>query len=217
MIINAVVVAGGCRGEVGPLTAVGGRPMVVHAVRALLDGGLVGHVVVLGRSADIAALAQACTGLPVSVQPAAAARFGAHAHQRAGTGSGDERPPIDVVLVHDAARPLAPAGLVVAVLDAIGDGAVAAVPVLPMPDTVKRADDAGLIRSSPDRATLRVVQTPQAIRYELLRGPPLTAVPRLLAQGSPVSTVPGDARAFAVRSAWDRELAELLLTDRVGP
>jgi 2-C-methyl-D-erythritol 4-phosphate cytidylyltransferase len=233
MIISAIVVAAGVGGEPGPLSALGGRPMVVHAVRALLDSDLVDHVVVLGRPEDAGAIAAVCTGLPVSVRPVAAGRVGTHALQRAGTGSGDGRVwRADVLLVHDAARPLAPAGLAVAVIGAVRDGDAAAVPVLPMSDTVKLTDDAGVIRPSPDgaapdgaapdraaldRAALRVVQTPQAIRRELLVGPPLAAAMRLVERGTPVPTVPGDARAFAVRTVWDLELAELLLTGGIGP
>jgi 2-C-methyl-D-erythritol 4-phosphate cytidylyltransferase len=88
------------------------------------------------------------------------------------------------------------------VLDAVRSAHRAVVPVLPLADTVKTVDDAGLLRTTPDRSGLRVVQTPHAFRGpDLHFGPP----------GAGTSTVPGDPLAFAVRTPWDLELAELLL------
>jgi 2-C-methyl-D-erythritol 4-phosphate cytidylyltransferase len=73
----------------------------------------------------------------------------------------------DVVVVHDAARPLAAPELFESVIAAIGDaeGAIAAARVT---DTVKEADDAGTVRDTVDRSRLWAVQTPQAFRREAL-------------------------------------------------
>ncbi len=65
------------------------------------------------------------------------------------------------VLVHDAARPFVDAPLVVRILDALDAGHKAVVPGLPVTDTVKLVDDAGLVAGTPERARLRAVQTPQ--------------------------------------------------------
>ena len=70
-------------------------------------------------------------------------------------------------------------------------------PALPLTDTVKRVDDDGFVRGSPDREGLRVVQSPWVGR------PGTTAAVAHL--------VPGDPLAFAVRTAWELELAEHLL------
>lgn len=70
---------------------------------------------------------------------------------------------IDLVAVHDAARPLPSAALLKDVLDvAIRHGA--AVPGLPVNDTIKRVDDAGRVVETPDRSRLVAVQTPQVAR-----------------------------------------------------
>jgi 2-C-methyl-D-erythritol 4-phosphate cytidylyltransferase len=77
----------------------------------------------------------------------------------------------EVIVVHDAARPLATARLfdeVVAVLEA-HDAADAVVAAAPVTDTVKRADETGLVAESLSRAGLWAVQTPQAFRAETLR------------------------------------------------
>ena len=192
--------------------------MLVQAVCCLRDSGLVDHVVVLHPPDRADLIEAACSGLPVNVQagPAPAA-FQPHPTQRAGARWGDARFPSDVaeiVLLHDAARPLAPPELAKAVVDAVRSGYAAAIPVLPMPDTVKQVDAAGMVLGSVDRATLRVVQTPQAIRRELLVGPPLLAAIQLaVTDPAAVHAVAGHPLAFVVRTAWDLELARMLSGD----
>jgi 2-C-methyl-D-erythritol 4-phosphate cytidylyltransferase len=84
----------------------------------------------------------------------------------------------DIVLVHDAARPFASIALFESVIHAVRSGADGAIPGLPMVDTVKvievRDVDrigavAPLVVSTPDRATLVSVQTPQGFRADILR------------------------------------------------
>src|SRR5699024_154717 len=66
-----------------------------------------------------------------------------------------------IVLVHDAARPLAPPGLFDAVAARVTAGADAVVPGLEVTDTIKRIDACGNITATLDRGMLRAVQTPQ--------------------------------------------------------
>lgn len=72
--------------------------------------------------------------------------------------------PPRVVLVHDAARPLASPRLLDRALDAV-TATGAAVPALPLPDTIKRVDAQGNIRETLDRAELRAIQTPQVFAF----------------------------------------------------
>src|SRR5207302_3502513 len=82
---------------------------------------------------------------------------------RAGLQALESRTP-DLVLVHDAARPFASDALVSrAIAAARANGA--AVPVIPVADTVKAVDAAGAVSETLDRARLRFVQTPQAFAY----------------------------------------------------
>ena len=174
----AATVAADDRG-VSVLRPVGGVPMVVRAVRCVLDAG-VAEYVVLDVPAPAADVLAACAELPV--------RLKAHADQRAVHENGS------LLLRHDARRPLTPPALVAAVAAAVHGGQDAAVPALPLTDTVKRVDAGGFVRESPDREGLRVVQSPW--------------------MGRPGATtaylVPGDPLAFAVRTEWDLELAEHL-------
>ena len=73
----------------------------------------------------------------------------------------------DWVAIHDGARPCAEEGLLLAGLEAAQETG-AAVPALPMTDTLKRADAHGLAVETLDRANLWTVQTPQIFRYAIL-------------------------------------------------
>lgn len=75
----------------------------------------------------------------------------------------------DVICVHDAARPLASVQLYRRVIDAVDGGADAAIPGVPVADTIKVVDADGLVADTPDRSSLVAVQTPQAFRASVLR------------------------------------------------
>lgn len=78
-------------------------------------------------------------------------------------------PEATVICVHDAARPLATVELYRRVVAAVEAGADGAVPGVLVTDTVKVVDDDGSVVSTPDRARLRAIQTPQAFRAAALR------------------------------------------------
>jgi 2-C-methyl-D-erythritol 4-phosphate cytidylyltransferase len=128
-----------------------------------------------------------------------------------------------VVLVHDAARPLVDVALVEAVArEAAAAGA--ALPVLPVVDTVKRVRD-GLVVETLDRGELGSAQTPQGFRFPLLveayeaafrDGLTVTdeamAVERL---GAPVRAVPGSPRNRKITTPEDLAWAEGVLAGLV--
>jgi 2-C-methyl-D-erythritol 4-phosphate cytidylyltransferase len=217
--VVAVVVAGSARA----LTPVGDVPMVVRAVRTLLAGTFVERVAVVAADVLRPGIERVCADAPVDVRsPAALHEIRAHTVQRRrGTGSDDllTAGGEEIVLLHDACRPLAPGELATAVVEAVRGGHRMAVPVLPLTDTVKSVDDRGAVTGTPDRAALRVLQTPVALRAGMLPTDagenPLAAVRRFTADGGDVRTVTGHPAAFAVRSAWDLELAELIAGGRI--
>jgi 2-C-methyl-D-erythritol 4-phosphate cytidylyltransferase/2-C-methyl-D-erythritol 2,4-cyclodiphosphate synthase len=124
----------------------------------------------------------------------------------------------EVVLVHDAARPLASAALADRVADAAARHG-AAIPVLVVPDSLKRVTD-GRITGTVDRTGVARAQTPQGARRELL----LPAVEALAAgpesfgdeaellarHGVPVVSVPGEPAALKITDPSDLPLAEAL-------
>src|SRR5207344_3395035 len=85
---------------------------------------------------------------------------------RAGLEALSSRSP-DIVLVHDAARPFASADLIARAI-AAAEKTGAAIPVLPVTDTVKRLGPDGTIEKTIDRGPLRLVQTPQAFAFDAL-------------------------------------------------
>jgi 2-C-methyl-D-erythritol 4-phosphate cytidylyltransferase len=207
--IHAVVIVSGSSDVLSPL---GGVPIVVRSVRALLDAPGVTHVDLLVPPDRVPGVVDVCTALPVAVHGSGAALW-AHAGQRSGGTHGD-----GVItggcglLVHDAARPLVPTALVLSVVDAVRAGHRVVVPVLPLADTVKEVDGSGHVVSTPDRAGLRVVQTPQGFDGSLLpRVLPAALhdpVHAWVGAGGSVHSVPGHPLAFAVHDSWDRDLAE---------
>ena len=108
-------------------------------------------------------------------------------------------PEATIVCVHDGARPFASVELYDAVIAAVSSGADAAIPGTPVTDTVKQIDGGGRVVATPDRTSLRAVQTPQAFRAEVLRqvhatdGAEATDDAALVEQcGGTVVVVPGD-------------------------
>lgn len=126
---------------------------------------------------------------------------------------------VEAVVVHDAARPLAGAGLFSAVLAAVAAGADAAVVAVPVVDTVKEVVD-GLVTATLDRTRLVAVQTPQAFRADVLRaahrgGPEATDDAALVeAAGGRVAVVQGDRANLKVTGPLDLVVAEALLAGR---
>jgi 2-C-methyl-D-erythritol 4-phosphate cytidylyltransferase len=130
-----------------------------------------------------------------------------------------ELPPIaELVLVHDAARPLADAALIDRVLAGMQD-ADGCIPVLPVTDTVKRVDGNKVVETL-DRSRLVAVQTPQLFLTTALRaayeragdlGAATDCSSLVEAAGYRVVTVPGDPRNLKITDQNDLARAEAML------
>jgi 2-C-methyl-D-erythritol 4-phosphate cytidylyltransferase len=114
-----------------------------------------------------------------------------------------------VVLVHDAARPLVSEDVIGRVLAPLSEGYDGAVPVLPLPDTVKRVRSDEVVETL-DRDELVASQTPQAFLADVLRraadGEGSDCASLVEAQGGRIKTVPGDRRLLKITSPEDLEL-----------
>src|SRR4029079_7160039 len=73
----------------------------------------------------------------------------------------------DIVLIHDAARPFVTPAVISRAIDAAGRTG-AAVPAIAVTDTIKQVDATGNVEATPDRARLRIAQTPQVFRYDVI-------------------------------------------------
>jgi 2-C-methyl-D-erythritol 4-phosphate cytidylyltransferase len=123
-----------------------------------------------------------------------------------------------VVLVHDAARPYLPEGVIERVLGPLGEGWDGAAPALPVADTLKRAGPDGAVAETVDRSGLYAVQTPQAFVAEVLRKALAGNVEDasdcaglVEAQGGRVKLVDGDRRLVKVTTPEDLAFVESLL------
>jgi 2-C-methyl-D-erythritol 4-phosphate cytidylyltransferase len=120
----------------------------------------------------------------------------------------------DVLLVHDAARPLLPPGLVERLLAALGEGFDGAVPGLPVSDTIKRTQG-GVVAETLVRSELVAVQTPQAFAAAALRdaaaGDASDCASLVEAAGGRVAVVAGDERLLKVTTPEDLRRVEAWL------
>ena len=231
---TAVIVPAAGRGErLGPgapkaLRTLGGVPMLVHAVRALAGARTVDLVVVAapedGVAGVVALLGEHGLLDPDGARAGALVVAGGDTRQDSVARALHALPAdYDVVLVHDAARPLVPTSLVDAVATAVRAGAEAVVPGLPVADTIKAVDDADDVTATLDRSRLRAIQTPQGFLRTTLTAAHAAADPDAPATddaglveliGGTVLVVPGDEEAFKVTRPLDLVLAEAVLARR---
>jgi 2-C-methyl-D-erythritol 4-phosphate cytidylyltransferase/2-C-methyl-D-erythritol 2,4-cyclodiphosphate synthase len=167
--VAAIVVAAGrglrAGGDVPKqFRRIGGEMMLSRTLSMLVEAPNVDFVQSVIRPEDID-LFQAATAKLRLLPPV----FGGATRQasvRAGLEALEPRKP-DIVLVHDAARPFATPALIARAI-AAAEKTGAAIPALPIADTVKTADDAGFVDKTLDRNALRLIQTPQGFAFKPL-------------------------------------------------
>jgi len=125
----------------------------------------------------------------------------------------------EYVLVHDAARSLASPALAQSVIDALRAGDVAVIPGLPEVDTVKVVDAKGYVTSTPERASLRKVQTPQGFAYSVLKAAHATPQDAtddavlVASAGHQVRIIDGEERALKITTPSDLATAMTFIGD----
>lgn len=233
--VGVVVPAAGDGVRLGPgapkaLRELAGEPLLVHAVRRLRSSRHVGPLVVAAPPAQVEQVRALLAPYDVLVVAG-----GAERQDSVAAGLAALPPEVVLVLVHDAARALVPVAVVDAVVAALHAGADAVVPVLPVVDTVKRVQGQVVV-GTVDRADLRLVQTPQGFRREVLEQAHRAGTDRARAGGADsadgagaadratddaglveaiggtVVTVPGSEEAFKVTRPLDLLLAEAVLS-----
>lgn len=194
-----------------------GSPVLLYSVRAFLEAGVVEELVVVARpGAEFRAAALLQNGdFPVKVVTGGKRR-------RDSSLAGVEAAQGEFVLIHDVARPLVSPELIRRVLAAAREHG-AAVPVLPVVDTLRYVENGFLKPEALPRAGLVAIQTPQGFRRDLL----LSALREcdedlpddaaaLLSRGIPVAAVPGDPRNLKLTHPEDLALASALLGENPG-
>jgi 2-C-methyl-D-erythritol 4-phosphate cytidylyltransferase/2-C-methyl-D-erythritol 2,4-cyclodiphosphate synthase len=227
---DAIVVAAGSSNRMDGVDKlaheVAGRPLLAWSIDALAASPAVERIVVVVAPERVAAIRD----VPwLSPRVVAVVAGGSRRHESVAAGlaalddldGGANGAPDDrVVLVHDGARPLVSAALVSAILEAAAAHG-AAIPVLPVTDTIKRiADD--LVEATVDRSELASAQTPQGIRRSLLRdafaqyppgGPGTWTDEAALLEACkiPVHALPGESTNLKVTLPADLQQVEALL------
>ncbi|HLA20655.1 MAG TPA: bifunctional 2-C-methyl-D-erythritol 4-phosphate cytidylyltransferase/2-C-methyl-D-erythritol 2,4-cyclodiphosphate synthase [Pseudolabrys sp.] len=227
--VAAIVVAAGrgTRAARGDLPKqywrIGGETMLRRSLLMLLEHPMLGRVQPVIHPEDVALYRDAVAG--IDIPPPAFGGATRQASVRAGLEALSAMPP-DIVLVHDAARPFATPALVARAIAAAAKSG-AAIPALPVTDTVKSVDAEGNVQQTLDRAMLRLVQTPQAFDFAAL----LAAHRRAAAQGREdftddaalaewagmkVAVFPGEPGNIKITNADDFARAEAMTFSALG-
>jgi len=214
---GAIIVAAGRSERMGGvdklLAPLAGRPLIAHAIAAFACHHEIGELVVVASEAN----RDAIEGIVGDLAPAGRVVLGGERRRdsvRAGLAGIATS---EYVVVHDGARPLV-TGELIAVALAGARETGAALCAVPVSDTVKRVDEAGLVRTTVSREGLWLAQTPQAFRTDLLRRAHAAtdidstddaALVELL--GEPLRVVMGSSRNLKVTAPEDLALAEALM------
>jgi 2-C-methyl-D-erythritol 4-phosphate cytidylyltransferase len=218
-VADALILAAGRGERLGAetpkaLVELAGRPLMQWSVDVLKDVAAIDQIV-LALPAAVGAPA-GTMGVRGGAVRSESVRLALAAF--AGQGS-------DLVLVHDAARPLLTAELTERVLAAAGeDGVDCAIAAAPVTDTIKRADERGVVSETLERSSLWSVQTPQVFRRRALEHA-LRVPAEVLAQatddawlieraGGRVVIVPASRENLKVTSPLDLRVAEMLIARR---
>jgi len=223
--VGAVLVAAGSSTRVGGTTPkqfqmLGVRPLFVVSMGILLEVAEEVSVVVPSAHRELAETQLRAAGL-LPGDGATAIRVvdgGTRRQDSVRAGLAALSPDIDIVLIHDAARPFASCELTRRVVEA-AERTGAAVPAVPVPDTVKREDD-GEVVATLDRSVLRLVQTPQGFRrvvlesaYDALGDRDVTDdASAVEAAGHPVAVVEGLPSNRKITTEGDFDEARVLVS-----
>ncbi|MEV6487499.1 2-C-methyl-D-erythritol 4-phosphate cytidylyltransferase [Actinoplanes sp. NPDC051633] len=217
--VAVLVPAAGAGVRLGPggpkaLRLLAGEPLLVHAVRRVAAAPSVRVIVVAAPAADVPAVRE----LLEPIAPVTVVAGGAQRQESVALALAAVPPDVEIVLVHDAARALTPPALIESVAAAVRGGHPAVIPTLPVVDTIKEVGPGELVLGTVDRSVLRVVQTPQGFRRDVLVAAHAAAADALtddagLAEkmGVPVVCVPGSEFALKITRPLDLILAEALL------
>jgi 2-C-methyl-D-erythritol 4-phosphate cytidylyltransferase / 2-C-methyl-D-erythritol 2,4-cyclodiphosphate synthase len=168
--VAAVIVAAGRGYRAGgelpkQYRRIGGEPVIRPTLAAFADHPQIGAIQPVIHLADAALFAAASKDVPrlLAAVPGGATR---QASVRAGLEALHAAAP-DLVLIHDAARPFLSPALITRAIDAAATHG-AAIPAVPITDTVKKVDEHDMVSETLDRSQLRTVQTPQAFAYDVI-------------------------------------------------
>ena len=219
---GAVIVAAGSASRMGGIDKVmaelGGEPMIRRTVRAFQNSDAITSIVIVTREDLIRPISALCRDMDKVVAVVAG---GSSRQESVHLGLNALPKGTKLAAVHDGARPMISWEVIDRTVRAANTYGAAA-PAIPVKDTIKVVQG-GLVKETPDRATLQAVQTPQVFDFDLLRGAlkkaetdgaqvtdDCSAVERLVMK---IKIVEGDERNLKVTTPLDLKIAELLLEE----
>jgi 2-C-methyl-D-erythritol 4-phosphate cytidylyltransferase/2-C-methyl-D-erythritol 2,4-cyclodiphosphate synthase len=222
--VYALVVAAGQGSRFGGAVpkqylALAGASVLRYAVSALAGHPRITDVLVVIRPEDRALFDRAVAGL--GVLPPVGGGAARQDSVRLGLEAlAPHRP--DRVLIHDGARPFPDKALVDRIIDGL-DRAAAAIPCLPLSDTIKRAES-GTIQETIDRSSLWRAQTPQGFHFAAILAAHRAAVGRVLTDDAAVAeaaglaplVVRGSQNNLKITTPEDLAAAERSIAARLG-
>ena len=225
--VAAVIAAGGTGARMNAgvpkqFIEIAGKPILLHTVESIVAIPSVTQIIIALPEEHIARAETVLSGQSLRIQPECITG-GSCRQASVKNGCAYVHPDTDVILVHDAARPLCPCDVLERTLQTAWEKG-AAVPGLQATETIQRVSDKGRVLRTPPREELYVIQTPQAFRAELLRqsldraeaegflGTDESSVVRRV--GYHVTVVPGSPDNIKITRPMDIEIARLLFSQR---
>ena len=219
---GAVIVAAGSASRMGGIDKVmaklAGEPMILRTVRAFQQCDAIKEIVIVTREDLIRPISDLCANM----EKVKAVVVGGKSRQESvWLGLNALSKDMKLAAIHDGARPLVSQAVIDRTVRAAHTYGAAA-PAIPVKDTIKVVKS-GLVMATPDRATLRAVQTPQVFDFDLLRGAlkkaeeenaavtdDCSAVEKL---GMSIKIVEGDEGNLKITTPLDLKIAEMLLEE----
>ena len=221
---GAVIVAAGSASRMGGIDKVmaklAGEPMILRTVRAFQQCDAIREIIIVTREDLIRPISDLCANM----EKVKAVVVGGKSRQESvWLGLNALSKDMKLAAIHDGARPLVSQAVIDRTVRAAHTYGAAA-PAIPVKDTIKVVKS-GLVMATPDRATLRAVQTPQVFDFDLLRGAlkkaeeenaavtdDCSAVEKL---GMSIKIVEGDEGNLKITTPLDLKIAEMLLEEEI--
>jgi len=219
---GAVIVAAGTASRMGGIDKVmatlGEEPLIMYAVRAFQQSDVIREIIIVTREDLIEKVTSLCAGFD---KVRAVVKGGKDRAESVQAGLNTLSKGIRLAAIHDGARPFISQAVIDRTVRAANTYGAAA-PAIPVKDTIK-VSKGGLVVATPDRNTLKAVQTPQVFDFDLLRaglkkaretGAVITddcSAVELLEMS--VKLVEGDERNLKVTTPMDLKIAELLMEE----
>ena len=195
-----------------------GEPMIARTVRQFQNCDAISEIVIVTREDLIVPITNLCKDM----DKVTAVVMGGNSRQESvNLGLNSLSKKVKLAAVHDGARPLITWQVIDRTVRAANTYGAAA-PAIPVKDTIKVVEGF-VVKNTPNRDTLRAIQTPQVFDFDMLRGAlkkaetdgaqvtdDCSAVERL---GLTVKIVEGDERNIKVTTPMDLKIAELLLEE----